>query len=345
MIDYHTRVCLISNYRDNTGGSFRKCAEYTYSYLSTKFDVCHLYIDHLFSAKFFIQIIRFRPNIIHYIAGTSLKSFILLKLLSFLSPGCKTIITAIQPSYTATGKTLIPSFRPDLVLCQSKYTAKELKLLRCQVKLLVGGVDTGKFIKSDQNIKQSLREKYGLPVNDFIVLTIIPVRRSSDTAHVIDIAAAYMGRINVQVVVVVNVATQPIQSIIEPIVNCGCRIYTSFISNIEEFYMLSDCFIFTTPADIGYRQYRMEFPLSILEAMSCNLPIITTRFGAIYENLNGIEGIYFADNSIEFIRCIELIMDGCELNIRAKCAQYDWSVYFDQLRCVYMSLLGDEYGN
>ena len=62
---------------------------------------------------------------------------------------------------------------------------------------------------------------------------------------------------------------------------------TEYITHLEEIYALSDCYVFPTTD----RRYCVEMPLSVLEAMSCNLPMLTTRFGAlpgVFEEASGL---------------------------------------------------------
>ena len=57
----------------------------------------------------------------------------------------------------------------------------------------------------------------------------------------------------------------------------GCLVWIKHFSNIEDIYNLADCYVFPTIQEKAC----IESPLSVLEAMACNLPVVTTRFGAL----------------------------------------------------------------
>jgi len=50
-----------------------------------------------------------------------------------------------------------------------------------------------------------------------------------------------------------------------------------YIKKIEEIYQLSDCYIFPITFEGG----GISILLSVLEAMACNLPVVTTKFGGL----------------------------------------------------------------
>jgi glycosyltransferase involved in cell wall biosynthesis len=54
----------------------------------------------------------------------------------------------------------------------------------------------------------------------------------------------------------------------------------TYLPNIEDLYRASDLYLFPVHEGSG----SIEFPLSVLEAMACNLPVLATRFGALPES-------------------------------------------------------------
>ena len=55
---------------------------------------------------------------------------------------------------------------------------------------------------------------------------------------------------------------------------------------------MSDCYVFPTV----HKKACIETPLSVLEAMACNLPIVSTRFGALPTIFNEGSGLFFTEN-------------------------------------------------
>ena len=63
----------------------------------------------------------------------------------------------------------------------------------------------------------------------------------------------------------------------------GVRVLRENLPAIHELYQLADVYLFPVQrADAA-----MEIPLSVLEAMAVNLPIITTPFGRLTELFEG----------------------------------------------------------
>jgi len=67
----------------------------------------------------------------------------------------------------------------------------------------------------------------------------------------------------------------------------GFRIIDEYVPNIEEIYNLADCYVFPT----FKRHNCIDMPLSVMEAMACNIPVISTKFGGlpkIFKEGNGL---------------------------------------------------------
>lgn len=69
---------------------------------------------------------------------------------------------------------------------------------------------------------------------------------------------------------------------------------------------MADCYLFPVRDDIA----SIDLPLSVLEAMSCNLPFITTRFGGLDEVFEEGEGLFFLDNETSLEENLRIIRDG-----------------------------------
>ena len=102
--------------------------------------------------------------------------------------------------------------------------------------------------------------------------------------------------------------------------------------------MLSDCYIFPVPP--ASRRDSIEHPLSVMEAMACNLPIITTRFGALPRIFENGDGLFFAEKEEDFFDALEEIKNKTiEIKTRDMILPYSWENVIKKLYKIYSDLL------
>jgi glycosyltransferase involved in cell wall biosynthesis len=76
----------------------------------------------------------------------------------------------------------------------------------------------------------------------------------------------------------------------------GIRFLTGYLDQIEEVYQLADCYVFPTLSEKAC----ISQPLSVLEAMACNLPVVSTRFGGVPDLFPDEKGgLLYVENTSE----------------------------------------------
>ena len=77
-------------------------------------------------------------------------------------------------------------------------------------------------------------------------------------------------------------------------------------------------------------------PLSVMEAMSCNLPVISTRFGVLPDTFSGGEVLFFVQKEEELYEKIQEIKHNTpEVRTREKVLPYSWERVIHQLEGIY----------
>jgi glycosyltransferase involved in cell wall biosynthesis len=142
-----------------------------------------------------------------------------------------------------------------------------------------------------------------------------------------------------QVVVASSTTIQGDSSVDVDLVAAGCLLWNRYIEAIEEVYGLADCYVFPTPTGIG----AIEHPLSIMEAMACNLPVVTKRFRALPRVFRPGDGLYFVDTDDELRKMIHHIRYTQEsVATRAKVVGLDWGAIAERLLALYQGLRARE---
>jgi len=303
-------------------------------------------IRNLTSVKLWRRVRDFEPQILHYIPGASPISFMITKLMKILSRKPKTVMFSMlhpfhspfySPYYFLSNvtKVTIPFLKTDLVIVQSDWAEQVFRQLNCNVKFLpCSGVDIKKFIPVPQKKKEELREKYGVDPNKFVVLHIGSIKKWRNVEILKEIQKSDD---DVQVVVVGRLSGKSERDVITRLEKIGCRIINTFIPRIEELYALADCYIFPTIDPVG----SIDIPLSVLEAMSTNLPVISTMFGGLPRIFKEGNGFMYANGINDFIQKIKILKDNDSINVktRALVLPYSWENIAKKLVRIYEELL------
>ena len=84
-------------------------------------------------------------------------------------------------------------------------------------------------------------------------------------------------------------------------------------------------------------------PLSVLESMSCNLPVITTKFGALPKVFEEGDGLFFVENEREIFMVLEKIKNtNMKVKTREKVLPYSWENIGKRLEKIYSNLIVGE---
>jgi glycosyltransferase involved in cell wall biosynthesis len=327
------RLCLLGEYAGNLDEGMRKVSFHFAEELSKEHQVLTLDLRDVFTKGFWKSIKNFNPQIIHYVHGPSLKSFILLKVLSRYCRDAKTVMSAMHQGFSLLSAQFIKLFKPGIVLVQSIETEARLKKCGCETEFLGCGVDVQKFRPVAAEFREGLRDKYGRGKDKFVILHVGSLKRGRN--------AQLMERLqkeNDQVIIVGAVSTGIEKKLTHRLKETGCLVWTKHFKNIEEIYLLSDCYIF--PAPSTNKMNSIEMPLSVLEAMSCNLPVITTKFGALPRVFEEGNGLFFVENEKDISSALEKTKNRSKINTREKVMPYSWDNVGKKLERIYETLLG-----
>ena len=334
------RICLLGNSTGSIDEGMKNITFNISKELSKKHELLVLNPLNVFSLHLWQSIKEFNPDIVHYIPGPSINSFIIVKLISLYlkylnNRSTKFVMSAPFPKLSAISKEIIRLFKPDLMIVQSKSTEKIFAKRGFKTILLpLSGVDVKKFRPVKENTKYKLREKYGVNADRFVVLHIGHIKEGRNLQILKKIQTKNN---NVQVVIVGSTSTEIEKKIYRELVDGGCIVITKYIHNIEEIYQLSDCYVFPTVNKLN----SIELPLSVLEAMACNLPVVSTKFGALPEYFTEGNGLIFVKNCDQILEIVSNLREtNKDVDTRKKVIHFSWENISKKLVKIYEELLG-----
>ncbi|WP_165394702.1 glycosyltransferase family 4 protein [Methanofollis fontis] len=280
---------------------------------------------HLISAGIWKEMKTFSPDIIHYITAPTQSSFFVLKTAQKICGGdVKTVISALHPrshdlfsnSFT---RRYVQSLKPDLILTQCREIENNFTSAGCKTSRLPNGVDTLRFTPRNQEDRIRMRESLGIDEEKYVILHVGHITRARGIGILRDLQNADRDH---QVVIVGSSYFKPDHTLWNDLKQSGCLILNTYFRHIEEIYGLADCYVFPTPPANS-----IFMPLSVLEAMSCNIPVVSTPFQGLTDHFSEGEGLRFFTEPVDLIRHIEEYQQGVrDTGIREKVLPIDWSV-------------------
>lgn len=334
------KICMLSDYSGTLDEGMRNIAFYLSRELSHNSEVLHLCLlpwRNLLLPNFWRRIKDFHPQIIHFIPGPSIRSLIFVKVLKVLFPQAKTVVSATHPFISSFSKKFIRLFKPDLILTQSREKEALFSSAGCETRFLPNGVDTERFVPVSQEEKLRLRQKYQLEEGKFILLHVGSVDKERNT-----LLFNQLQKIEGVQALIIGSVTLPMEpDVYQSLIDGGCLVWRRYFANIEELYMLSDCYIFPT---FNWKK-GVVLPLSVLEAMSCNLPVISTPFGGLPQLFTAGDGLSFAISDEEILTQFQGIrVSNFQAKTREKVLPYSWESITKRLEHLYNELINGQLG-
>ena len=324
------RICLLgSTASDQLDEGMRNVAHHLSRELAKRHEILTLDPRCLREPKCLKEMHSFKPHIIHNTSGPSIFSLILLKGLRFLITGSRVVVSAVHPWFPRYVVPLIRFFRPDLVLAPSQRVCSLFEGQGCRVAFLANGVDLDRFRPVSGDEKRVLREQFGLPLDEFIILHVgsVKARRGIEA-----LTALQHG--DQQVLMIGSTSTGHERNTIEALRKRGCFVWLKYFEEIQQIYALSDCFVFPTWESLS----AIEVPLSVLEAMACNLPVISTTFGGLPELFQEGDGLVFYQSNEELLPALVRARTETVIRTRQKLVGLGWEQIVEQLEGEYAKL-------
>lgn len=275
------------------------------------------------------QLRHFRPDVILYVPSAcgTLFSFMRSRALRWMARGAPVALLSLQPRrYGALVRKLMPLVQPELVLVQSPSTRASLAPLAGRIRQVAPGVDVERFRPATPDQRIVLRQRFGFARQEYVALHVGHLKRERNVQALIALQQT-----GVRVVLAASTSTWRDNDLVVELRAAGVTLIEEYLPDIAALYSACDCYVFPARAHAAC----IDVPLSVLEAMACNLPIVTTRFGglpALFEHSNGLRFVKDDEQLVSEVQaCRRLAADP---GTRAMVLPYAWSRVAEEIATV-----------
>jgi glycosyltransferase involved in cell wall biosynthesis len=264
------------------------------------------------------------PEALLYVpeAAATPMSLVRARMLKAQARGAPVVVLSLQRrTYPGMMKALARWLAPALVLVLSERTRAAAVAAGLRAEQVTPGVDAEVFRPPRPGEKASLRGKYGLPDGKVMLHVghISPARNLKLLARTLA-----PGR---HLAVVASTSTRADPRVRRELAGASVTFLDQYIEHVDEVYRLADCYVFPTLSDRG----AIEIPLSVLEAMATNLPVVTTGFGGLADLFarwpdGRKRGLFMAASQREFAEQVDAALGLTDVATRPLVSDLSWDL-------------------
>jgi len=331
------KVGIIGPLSGNEDEGFRNVTARFVEYLGRRHDVLPLDVGGISSPLFWKKVRDVSPDVVHYMTAPTFSSFLALKGVRALSRSdTKVVMSALHPNCLSVlrnpiVRALVSRMQPDLIVTQSLEAARLLKGTGAQVRFLPHGVDTDRFRPVPAGEKRRLREKYELDRDVSVLLHVGHVKPDRGLGQLLRLQQTLP---DCQVVIIGSPRFARDRKYAAYLREQGCIVMEGYCNRIEELYQLADCYVFP-------RGKTLFLPLTVMEAMACNIPVVSAPFDGITQFFTEGNGLFVARSAEEYSGYVRLTLDrGVTVATREKVLPCSWDRVADEMSNIYGTLCG-----
>lgn len=265
----------------------------------------------------------YRPQKLVFMPQAALTFSSLIKLhILVLFYGSKLAAVGVQKRQLSPGQTrLLGQLKMPRIYVLSSAMADSLKSIDVLPEILNVGIDRNTYRPATN--RSAIRKQYNIEPNKRVLLHVGHIRKSRNIDWLLDIKAAIP---ELEIILVGSTATEQDKQLCKQLERADISVFRHYLPDIHKIYQISDFYCFPVILDTA----AMETPLSVLEAMATNLPVITTPFGRLPEQFQNDHCYRYVNEAEDVIKLLETDFGEDCVN-REKTTKYSWRATAERL--------------
>lgn len=285
-------------------------------------DVVHVPMNRFFVNARLLRIAHeFQPSVTLYVPWTSGTPPTFLRARLLQAATRRPVALYLSQPYELWGwqKLVVRRLFPGLVVAMSDNVVRPLAQLGAETEFVPAGVDLERFRIPEPEARRAARRELEIAPDERLVLHVGHLnRRRLDPAELAELARRRLHK----VVVVGSTSTPQEPGLVRELAAAGCRVISRFLPEVERVYGAADVYVFPT------RDQRSSIgvPLSVLEALACGLPVVSTRFEGLPRLFPGTPFVQFASSRAQLARALDDAPPAGDPRARRLVEGLDWSI-------------------
>jgi glycosyltransferase involved in cell wall biosynthesis len=216
---------------------------------------------------------EFAPDVTVYVPWTSgtPPTFLRARILRYATKRPVLILLSQPYEMAWWAKAATRRLLPRLVVAMSDNVVRQLAQIGAETEFVPAGVDLTRFRVPTPDDRERERARLGFRPQEQIVLHVGHLNPRRVDAGELRRLARQPGR---RVVMVGSTSTPQDDALVASLRGGGCTVMREYLPHIDRLYGAADVYLFPT------RDQRSSIgvPLSVLEALACGIPVVSTRF-------------------------------------------------------------------
>lgn len=327
---------MAGDFSANHDEGYKNIAHRLADRLAMAHDVTRINIKEIRSRRFWRCVVASRPDVVHVLGQPTTQSVLLARFLSVVCGPRAVVFSALRAERYLEGlkasgplSGVISHLHPTRVIVQSAGAAQAFEALGWKSALVPNGVDLDRFTPLSRSAVQAVRTRWGIEPRAQLVLHaghLTPERNVR--------VLASLCRPGRHVMLVVSTSQHSSSALASELRRAGVEIVERYVDDIGELMAAADCYVFPTPP-----MSTISMPLSVLEAMACDVPVVTTRAPGIIQFVGASPSFQFADSEEEMRVAVEAVLAyPPTFSNRANVAQFSWDRVAQDLTRIYVEV-------